>query len=470
MKAYGVHCNGSTAILHSHTGFSRPNHLCFYSAQGVFDFENTCHKQRRRAEIFVSRYVVDETGRYKLWVAKRSMSKPNWPGKLGELSRQCTLKSLHLQQVGGHEVSTGESCQHNNMIIFFLRMALNHLEKTGAGNPSSAMVHELLWSSRLHEHQATCGIWASVLRQGNRCVRLEQPRMTGALRDCFKIRMSLFPIAKLDADAGVEAETVSGAYAEADTVSYADVDADAEVNTVSYADACAEAGTVSCADACAEADTVLEAGVFCTSRPAGLCSKRGDVRILLVMPKFLLRRIPHKLPDKSHAALLDHIAAGGQPHNLSPTANIIKECEEEASIPLELARTAKPVGAVSYTTISSVGLKPDVLFTFDIQLPLGFTPKPQDGEVRGCTGAACAACDNSSCCSFLCFLLWDAQVHIHTRTHTYTHTHTSALATLLHWKPNSAGSCPVCFCKSSPALGLPGHTAAFKGLHRRLRK
>uniref|UniRef100_A0A7S3VQ33 Nudix hydrolase domain-containing protein n=1 Tax=Dunaliella tertiolecta TaxID=3047 RepID=A0A7S3VQ33_DUNTE len=79
---------------------------------------------------------------------------------------------------------------------------------------------------------------------------------------------------------------------------------------------------------------------------------------------------------------LDHIAAGGQPHNLSPTANIIKECEEEASIPLELARTAKPVGAVSYTTISSVGLKPDVLFTFDIQLPLGFTPKPQDGEVE----------------------------------------------------------------------------------------
>jgi len=52
--------------------------------------------------------------------------------------------------------------------------------------------------------------------------------------------------------------------------------------------------------------------------------------------------------QQSHNA--DHIVAGGQPHGLSPTANIIKECEEEASIPLELARTLKPVGAVSYTT------------------------------------------------------------------------------------------------------------------------
>lgn len=46
----------------------------------------------------------------------------------------------------------------------------------------------------------------------------------------------------------------------------------------------------------------------------------------------------------------DHIVAGGQPSDMTPTDNIIKECGEEASMPLELARTAKPVGAVSYTT------------------------------------------------------------------------------------------------------------------------
>lgn len=39
-----------------------------------------------------------------------------------------------------------------------------------------------------------------------------------------------------------------------------------------------------------------------------------------------------------------------QPHGLSPSDNVVKECQEEASIPPALAATAKPVGAVSYMT------------------------------------------------------------------------------------------------------------------------
>jgi hypothetical protein len=113
--------------------------------------------------------------------------------------------------------------------------------------------------------------------------------------------------------------------------------------------------------------------------------------------------------------------------------NVIKECGEEASVPLELARQAKAVGCVSYTTVSDIGelfrlvtlllllllpppkkdhlldseddstlappfpsfppptlfslhsgLKPDVLFVFDLKLPESFVPKPDDGEVGGC--------------------------------------------------------------------------------------
>ena len=56
--------------------------------------------------------------------------------------------------------------------------------------------------------------------------------------------------------------------------------------------------------------------------------------------------------------MYDHIVAGGQPHGISPFDNVIKECEEEASIPLELAQLAKSVGAVfnwnSSFTISSL--------------------------------------------------------------------------------------------------------------------
>ncbi|GFR47377.1 hypothetical protein Agub_g9089 [Astrephomene gubernaculifera] len=78
---------------------------------------------------------------------------------------------------------------------------------------------------------------------------------------------------------------------------------------------------------------------------------------------------------------LDHIVAGGQPHGLSCAANVLKECEEEAGIPAPLAATARPVGAVSYTTISASGYKPDVLFCYDLELPPDFVPTPLDGEV-----------------------------------------------------------------------------------------
>ncbi|BDA41660.1 Nudix hydrolase 20, chloroplastic [Coccomyxa sp. Obi] len=79
---------------------------------------------------------------------------------------------------------------------------------------------------------------------------------------------------------------------------------------------------------------------------------------------------------------LDHIVAGGQPHGLSPQANVVKECGEEASIPEDLARNAKPVGAVSYEEMQEMGLKRDVLFCYDLKLPPDFVPEPQDGEVE----------------------------------------------------------------------------------------
>lgn len=79
---------------------------------------------------------------------------------------------------------------------------------------------------------------------------------------------------------------------------------------------------------------------------------------------------------------LDHIVAGGQPHGLSPMDNVIKECEEEAGIGFELASRAKPVGAVSYCSQYSYGLKRDVLFCFDLKLPEDFKPIANDGEVE----------------------------------------------------------------------------------------
>ena len=66
-----------------------------------------------------------------------------------------------------------------------------------------------------------------------------------------------------------------------------------------------------------------------------------------------------------------------QPHGLSPQENVIKECEEEASIPRELAQLAVPAGAVSYCSEQAEGLKRDVLFCYDLELPQDFVPEPQ---------------------------------------------------------------------------------------------
>ena len=56
---------------------------------------------------------------------------------------------------------------------------------------------------------------------------------------------------------------------------------------------------------------------------------------------------------------------------------MVKECGEEAGIPPQLARTARAAGAVSYEALQPAGLKRDVLFCYDLELPTGFIPSPQ---------------------------------------------------------------------------------------------
>ena len=79
---------------------------------------------------------------------------------------------------------------------------------------------------------------------------------------------------------------------------------------------------------------------------------------------------------------LDHLVAGGQPHGLGVKANLIKECEEEAGLPAAVAARAVPVGLVSYRCAREEGLRDDVLFCFDLELPADFTPSNADGEVE----------------------------------------------------------------------------------------
>lgn len=79
---------------------------------------------------------------------------------------------------------------------------------------------------------------------------------------------------------------------------------------------------------------------------------------------------------------MDHLVAGGIPAGLSPEECLVKEAAEEASLPPECAARAVPVGRISYVMANEEGLRRDVLHCFDLELPDGFVPRPQDGEVE----------------------------------------------------------------------------------------
>ena len=80
--------------------------------------------------------------------------------------------------------------------------------------------------------------------------------------------------------------------------------------------------------------------------------------------------------------MLDHMVAGGLGHGLSPSATVVKECGEEAGVPEQLAAKACPVGFVSYMTMVPDGVKRDVLYVYDLELPHDFVPMVVDGEVE----------------------------------------------------------------------------------------
>jgi 8-oxo-dGTP pyrophosphatase MutT (NUDIX family) len=81
-------------------------------------------------------------------------------------------------------------------------------------------------------------------------------------------------------------------------------------------------------------------------------------------------------PDK-----LDNLVAGGIGYDHGLQATLIKEAAEEADVPPEIVTRALPVGAVAYRMEVENGLRDDVLFVYDLDVPAGFTPRNTDGEI-----------------------------------------------------------------------------------------
>jgi len=79
---------------------------------------------------------------------------------------------------------------------------------------------------------------------------------------------------------------------------------------------------------------------------------------------------------------LDHLVAGGVPAGYSPFQALLKEAEEEAGLPEAMAKQARQVARFRYNMERPEGLRRDVLYAYDIELPDNFMPHPMDGEVE----------------------------------------------------------------------------------------
>jgi len=83
-------------------------------------------------------------------------------------------------------------------------------------------------------------------------------------------------------------------------------------------------------------------------------------------------------PDK-----LDNMVAGGIGNGYGLIDTLVKEADEEAMVPPGLIARAVPAGAVSYRMETALGIRDDVLFVYDLEVPPDFVPQNRDGEFSG---------------------------------------------------------------------------------------
>jgi len=101
--------------------------------------------------------------------------------------------------------------------------------------------------------------------------------------------------------------------------------------------------------------------------------------------------VARRSPTKStYPGMLDNTVAGGIATGDSPFETLVRECDEEASLPEAIVRKgAKAVGTVSYFHIrdrraggETKLLQPELQYVYDLELADDVVPKPRDDEVE----------------------------------------------------------------------------------------
>jgi len=115
------------------------------------------------------------------------------------------------------------------------------------------------------------------------------------------------------------------------------------------------------------------------ARPFGLTTHAVHVNGICSDGKmWLARRASSKAIDPG---MLDNLVGGGLTAGLSTMEVLVKEAWEEAGIPAELARRARPGGTAQILREVREGVQSEAVHVYDLELPAGFQPRNQDGEV-----------------------------------------------------------------------------------------
>lgn len=88
--------------------------------------------------------------------------------------------------------------------------------------------------------------------------------------------------------------------------------------------------------------------------------------------------------------MLDTTVAGGVPASESPLENVVREADEEASLPANMVMpNIKACGALTYIqesagrTENEPGvIAPDIVYVFDLEVDRAIIPRPKDDEVK----------------------------------------------------------------------------------------
>ncbi|MCW8307272.1 NUDIX domain-containing protein [Acidiphilium sp. PA] len=79
---------------------------------------------------------------------------------------------------------------------------------------------------------------------------------------------------------------------------------------------------------------------------------------------------------------LDNIVGGGVSAGMTPFETLLKEAAEEAAMPATLTARATETARIAYDMERPEGLRRDILYCYDLELPDDFTPHAADGEVE----------------------------------------------------------------------------------------